>query len=153
MSNDEARHELAEVMALVEEQMADIAAVQKKQRAVRASASAADGAVEVTVNALGQLVKVTIDDSYLEDHEFEELGEHIAEAASAAVEDAGRQVAALMAPIAERRKAFPSLSDIAEGAPDLRDLLQPVLDVAADPVADARGDGAVEGGGFPKVRS
>jgi len=33
-----------------------------------------------------------------------------------------------MAPISERRQALPSLSEIVEGAPDLRDLTPPWLD-------------------------
>jgi DNA-binding protein YbaB len=134
LSNDARRHQMSEVLALVQEQMADIVAVQKKQAELTATGAAADGMVEVTVDARGQLVKTVIDESYLEEHEFEELGDHITEAAQAAARDASRRVAAMMVPISERRKAFPSLSEIVEGAPDLRDLTPAWL----DPFAAAR---------------
>lgn len=128
MSNDARRHQLTEVMALVQDQLADIAAAQKKQAELTESATVADGLVEVTVNAHGQLMKTVIDESYLDEHEFDELGDHITEAAQAAVREATRRVAEMLAPISERRKGLPSLSQVMEGAPDLRDLAPPWLD-------------------------
>jgi DNA-binding protein YbaB len=133
LNNEAKRDQLTDVLALVQEQMTDIAALRKKQAALTVSASVADGMVEVTVNAHGQLVKTIIDESYLDDYEFEELGDHITEAAQMAARDAGRRVVQMMAPISERRKAFPALSDIVEGAPDLRELTPPGADPFAGP--------------------
>ncbi len=116
---------MTEVLALVQEQMADIAAMQKKQAEITAKAAVADGMVEVTVNAHGHLIDTVIDESYLDEHEFSELAEHVTEAAQAAVKDAARRVTELMVPISERRKQFPSLSEFIDGAPDLRDLVPP----------------------------
>lgn len=118
---------------MVQEQLADIAAVQKKQAELTATGTAADGMVEVTVNAHGQLTKTVIDENYLDDHEFDELSDHITEAAQSAARDAVRRVSEMMAPISERRKAFPAMSDIMRGAPDLRDLMPPGLDPFAAP--------------------
>jgi DNA-binding protein YbaB len=70
-------------------------------------------------------MKTVIDESYLDEYEFDELGDHITEAAEAASRDAARRVAEMMAPISERRKGLPSLSEVMEGAPDLRDLAPP----------------------------
>src|SRR6185437_7252337 len=118
-----ARDEFTDVLARVQTQMADIAAVQKQQAALSVSAAAADQTVEVTVNAQGQLTKVVIDESYLDDHEFEDLGEAILQAARAAAQDAGRQVAELLAPIGEQHKSLPSFSDLVEGATNIGDLM------------------------------
>jgi DNA-binding protein YbaB len=144
------RHQWTEVMALVQEQLAVIEAVQKKQEELRVTATAADGMVEVTVNARGQLVKTVIDESYLDDFEFEELADHITAAAEAAVRKATRRVSEMMAPISERRKGLPSLSQFVEGAPDLRDLLpQWVQSHAASQTPDNGGSDETP---FPTVR-
>ncbi|MGE2817904.1 YbaB/EbfC family nucleoid-associated protein [Mycobacterium heidelbergense] len=128
MSNDAARDRVTDVLARLQDQLTDIAALQKKQAALRLNAQAADGTVEVTVDARGQLVKAVIDKSYLDDHDFEDLGDHITEAARAAAEDASRRVAEMLAPINERHKEFPSFSDIVENIPDPKDLVPPGLD-------------------------
>ena len=154
MNNDALRHEMTDVLALVREQMADIAALQKKQAELTATGEAAHGMVEVTVNAHGQLLKTVIDESYLEEYEFDELGDHITEAAQAAVRDASHQMSEMMVPIGERRKQFPSLSEFVEGAPDLRDLVpewrQPVASMS---LRDERDDGdGMHDSAFPTVR-
>jgi hypothetical protein len=59
-----------------------------------------------------------------------------------------------MVPIGERRKTLPSLADIVDGAPDLRDLTRSVFghddaaQVAPRPDDDGQGESA-----FPTVRS
>jgi DNA-binding protein YbaB len=144
---------MTEVLALVQEQMADIAALQKKQAAVTAKAAVADGMVEVTVNANGHLVETDIDESYLDEHEFSELADHITEAAQAATRDAARQLTEMMVPISERRKRFPSLSEVVDGAPDLRDLVPPWLRPGASgPPHDHVDDDGREENTFPTVR-
>lgn len=151
MTNDAMRHRLSEVMAAVEEQLADITAVREKQAKLTATGAAADGMVEVTVDVQGRLIKTAIDESYLEDHEFDELSGHITDAAQAAAREAERRVTALMVPISERRKALPGLSEIVEGAPDLRELLPRWLDPIADaPPPHSADDGAETA--FPTVR-
>lgn len=147
------RHHFTEVMAVVQEQMADIAQAQKKRAELTATAAAADGLVEVTVNAAGQLMKTVIDESYLDEHEFDELADHITEASQAAAREASRRVAEIMAPISERRKGLHSLSQVMEGAPDLRDLAPSWL----DPFAPAQPPGTPDDNGsdettFPTVR-
>lgn len=147
------RHQFTEVLAVVQEQMADIAAVHKKQAELTATGAAADGLVEVTVNAYGQLMKTVIDESYLDEYEFDELGDHITEAAEAAAREAARRMAEMMAPISERRKGLPSLSQVMEGAPDLRDLAPPWLDpFAAAQSPRTRDDDSGEETAFPTVR-
>jgi DNA-binding protein YbaB len=144
------RHQVTEVMALVQEQLSDIAAAQQRQAKLTANGAAADGTVEVTVNAAGQLIKTVIDESYLDDHEFDELGDHVTEAAKAAAGEAARQVAEIMAPISERRQALLSLSEDVEGAPDLAAVAPPWLDPfsAARPPRTRGDDETI----FPTVR-
>ena len=115
---------------------------------------AADGMVEVTVNAHGQLLKTVIDENYLDEYEFEQLADHITEAAQAAVRDAAQRMTEMMAPLSERRKRFPSLSEFVDGAPDLRDLVpewpQPV---ASTSTRNERGDvDGLHDSAFPTVR-
>ncbi|MGX9791295.1 YbaB/EbfC family nucleoid-associated protein [Mycobacterium sp. MMS18-G62] len=155
MSNDALRHEMTEVLALVQEQLADIAGVQKRQAELTAMVAVADGMVEVTVNAAGHVIKTVIDDAYLDEFEFDELADHITEAAQSAARDVALRATEMLAPINERRKRFPSLSDIVEGAPDLRDLVPawPPPDPAAPPHQHDADQGDVsEDSTFPTVR-
>ena len=123
LSNDAARRELAEVLALVQEQIADFADLQKKRATLTATASVADGAVAVTVDAQGTVIKTIIDESYLDEYDFADLGDHV----TAAARDAARAMRVrseeLLRPLAERRRQFPPLSDIVDGIPDLDDLM------------------------------
>lgn len=145
MSNDAARHELADVLALAQQQMADLAAMQKKRAALTASAAVADGTVKVTVNAQGILTRTVIDESYLDEFEFSDLGEYITSAAQAAAREVGKRSAELLVPLSERRKQLPALSEIVDGAPDFREFIpdltiKPPLPGVADPVVDRRDD-------------
>jgi DNA-binding protein YbaB len=116
VSSDAARDRLVAALARLRDQLAGFAAMPKKQAALEVSAAAAEGSVVVTVNARGQVVKTLIDQSYLDDHDFDELGDHITEAAQAAARKAGGRVAEM-------------LSDIVEGVPDPGDVLPPGLEV------------------------
>ena len=140
-------------MGLLSEQMADISAMQKKQAELRANGAAADDMVKVTVNAQGHLVKIEIDESYLDEHEFDELCDHITEAAKAAVQSAAGLMDDLMTTINKRRRAFPDLSDIVDGAPDLRNLVERGLqsDTAPSPRTETDEDTSDENS-FPTVR-
>jgi DNA-binding protein YbaB len=157
VSNDAARHELADVLALVQEQMSDLADMQKKRAALTATAEVADGTVAVTVNAQGVLVEAVIDESFTEDYDFADLGRFITEAAQTAAREVGRRAAELLVPMTERRKQFPALSDIVEGAPDLRRLMDGVTSMGANPsdaaaLAENDDDGWGNDASFPTVR-
>jgi DNA-binding protein YbaB len=154
LNNEARRHQLTEVLALVEEQMADIAAVQRKQAEITASGEAADGLVEVTVNAHGHLTKTVIDEGYLDEFEFEDLAGHITEAAQTAVRTVASRMAELMVPITERRQSLPPLSTVVEGAPDLRDLMPTALEslVVAASRADPDEADSTDESAFPTVR-
>jgi DNA-binding protein YbaB len=162
LSNDALRDGVTDVLGRLRDQLADIAAVQKKQAALKLSAQAADGTVEVTVNARGQLVNTVIDESYLDDHDFDELANFITQAAQTAATEAAHRVAEMMGPITQRQRSFPSFSDIVDGLPDVADLIPPGLDTFSAPpqpqdghtnplgaIHDFDGDSGVE---FPTVR-
>jgi DNA-binding protein YbaB len=138
LSNDAARDRLDDALDSLQSQIADIAAMQKKQAALRVDAQAAEGTVAVTVNSRGQLVNIVIDESYLDDHDFDELGGHILEAAQEAAGEAGQRTAEMLAPINERGQSFPTFSEIAEGMPNLAGLMPPEL---ADFIEGAPGKG------------
>lgn len=154
MSNDALRHQMTEVLALVQEQMADIAAVQREQQQLTATADAADGLVQVTVDARGHVTETTIDEAYLDEYELEELGAHVTSAAQSAAHIVAQRAAALMVPIDERRRMMPSLSDIVDSAPDLRDLTRSVYgaEAAVAPAREPEDDDTDESA-FPTVRS
>ena len=122
MDNDAARDELTEALALVQEHMADLAIAEKKRAALSATATAADGTVVVTVDARGVVSTAAVEESYFDDYDLAELGHYVTAAARAAAGDVERQTAELLAPLADRRAQFPSLSEVLNGAPDIRDL-------------------------------
>jgi DNA-binding protein YbaB len=147
LSNDAAHHRLTDVLGLLQNQVADIAAVREKQAALELTGQAADGTVEVTVNARGQLVKTVIDKSFLDDHDFDDLGDFVTKAAQAAAKDAAGRVAEMLAPINERHAKFPSLSEVVEGMPDPRDLMPPGLDAFISSVGRRDGSSVASAGG------
>ncbi|MGV0744135.1 YbaB/EbfC family nucleoid-associated protein [Mycolicibacterium sp. XJ870] len=146
MDNDAARHELIEALALLQEQMADLAAVETARATLSATATRAHGTVTVTVNADGVVTGTMVSESYLDNHDLTDLGSHITAAAQDATRDVERKVSELLAPLARRREEMPSLSDIVDGAPDIRDLLSTPVPVAAS-------DGEEERDDYPTVRS
>jgi DNA-binding protein YbaB len=150
MTNDTARHDFAEVLALVQDQMRDLAQLQEKRRLLTATAYAADNTVEVTVDAQRMVTKVVIDESYLEDFEFADLGEIIAGAAREAAEDVERQGAALLAPMTERRGEISALSGAIIDVPEFPEALANLTSMAL-PVgpSDVRPD---DESTFPIVR-
>jgi DNA-binding protein YbaB len=157
LGGEEARERAVDALARLRDQVAEITAMQKKRAALRVDGVAADGTVEVTVDASGRLVRAEVDKSFLDDHDFEELGGCLVEAAQAAAGDAAGQVAEMMAPINERHRLLGSFSDLVEGLPDVGDLLPPGSEVLG--VAGPRGEGSLVGGdddgdvgaGFPTV--
>lgn len=152
MDTDGVRHELTDALALLQEHIAELAIVEKKRAALSATATVADGTVVVTVNAHGVVSDAAIDESYLDEHDLVELGGFVATAAQDAARAVERQAAQLLAPLAERRAQFPSLADIVDGAPDIRDLLAH-LHVADQGQSSARDDDHPEEDAYPVVRN
>ena len=107
--NDAARHEMRHVLALVQEQLQELSTIEQKRSAIEATGTAADGLVEVTVNAQRLVTSTVIDEAYLEDFEFAELGGHITTAAQKAGEEVERRSAALLGPMSRRREEITSL--------------------------------------------
>jgi DNA-binding protein YbaB len=154
VDNDAARHELVEALALVQEHMADLALVQTKRAGLSATATAAGGTVVITVNAQGIVSNTVVDESYLDDYALADLGNYVTAAAQAAAGDVQRQSAELLAPLAERRERFPSLSDVVNGAPDIRDLVSQFHPVGQARLSASDGDHDAEAAGnYPTVRS
>jgi DNA-binding protein YbaB len=146
VDNDAARHELTEALALVHEHMAELAAVETQRAVLSATATAADGTVVVTVNTHGVVSHTDVDESYLDDYDLADLGNYVTAAAQEAAHAVERQSAELLALLAERRARFPSLADIVDGAPDIRDLLSHLHRVDPDHDREETSD-------YPTVRS
>jgi len=155
VSNESIRNEFSQVLALVQEQMRDLANVQQQRSTMVARATAADGMVEVTVNAQRTVVRTVVDDSYLDEYELAELGEHVTSAAQAAVRQLDKRSEALLTPMNERRKAVSEISGNVIGLPGFREALAEVsamgdsLRTQSKPTENESGDGS----SFPTIRS
>jgi DNA-binding protein YbaB len=156
MDNDAARHELSNVLALAELQMQELAVIEQKRSAIVATATAADGMVEVTVNAQRLVTSTVIDESYLNDFEFADLGGYVTTAAQKAGEEVERRSAALLAPMTQRRAEITSQSGSRVGMPDFQKLLSGLRSAVPADVSSQAGDGAgadwEEGPSYPIVR-
>jgi DNA-binding protein YbaB len=157
MNNDSMRHDVREVMALAREQMRAIADAQQRRTALSATGTAADKLVAVTVNAHGMVTSVVIEESYLQEFEFTELGAHITTAAQAAAQEVEQRGTAIFAPLMQRRQELSALSGRVANLPELSELMSLVNPAAAavqHPQHD--GDGAgdwTEDPRYPTVRT
>jgi DNA-binding protein YbaB len=155
MDNDAAQHDFVHVLALVQEQMRDLSVMQQQRAVLTAKATAADGTVEVTVDAERMVTKTVVDESYLDDFEFADLGGHITNAAQQAAQEIDRRSADLLAPLTERRKEISSFSELVD-VPDFQDVMSTLH--ASAPAADGPGhaddggDGLKEASPYPTVR-
>jgi DNA-binding protein YbaB len=155
MNNDAARHELSHVLALVEEQMQELSTIEQKRSAIVATGTAADGMVEVTVNAQRLVTSTVIDESYLKDFEFADLGGYVTTAAQKAGEEVERRSAALLVPMTLRRAEIASQSGVGGDVPDLQELLaglRSAVPTNVSPQAGDEGTGWAEGPSYPVVR-
>ncbi|MDL9937739.1 YbaB/EbfC family nucleoid-associated protein [Gordonia sp. ABSL1-1] len=120
-------HELGfdfhELVANAQEQVGRLMDAQRQRAALVASASVADRMVTVHVNAQGVVIKTEIDEDFLDDHDLDDLAGFITEAAQQAAADVARRGAELMKPVEEVAAGIPSLSEVVDGAPDLRDFI------------------------------
>jgi DNA-binding protein YbaB len=155
MDNDSLRHELAEVMALAQDQMRAVSAAQQQRMALSGTGTAADGLVEVTVDAQRMVTSTVIADSYLQEYELADLGSHITTAAQVAAQDVEHRGAALFAPLAERRQALSALSGRLVDAPDFSELMSrinPQAPAAQNPQHDDGDEDWTEDPRYPTVR-
>jgi DNA-binding protein YbaB len=156
VNNDDASHDLAQVLSLVQEQMQDLSVMQQKRAALIATATVAGGTVKVTVDAQRMVTSTVIDESYLDEFEFADLGGHITTAAQQAAQEIERRSAALLAPLTERRTQISSLSSLVVDAPDFQDLitgLNPAGPAGPEAGRAAEGDdGLDEHSPYPTVR-
>jgi DNA-binding protein YbaB len=155
VSNESIRNEFGQVLALVQEQMRDLSNIQQQRSTMLAKATAADGTVEVSVNAQRTVVKTVVEESYLDDHEFGELGGHITSAAQEAVRQLDKRSEAMLAPMNERRKAVSEISGNVIGLPGFREALAEVSamgDSLQSPPKTRENDGD-DAPSFPTIRS
>jgi DNA-binding protein YbaB len=155
MDNDAARHDLLDVLSLVQDQMRDLSAMQQKRAKLAAKATAAEGTVEVTVDAQRTVSKVVVDETYLDDFEFADLGGYITRAAQAAAGEVERRAAALLMPLQERRKSISALSGLVVDAPDFQEAIARLGSIGNDMRStDDDGDNGEAAGGpaYPTVR-
>jgi DNA-binding protein YbaB len=156
MENGPMRDDLAEVMALAQDQMRELSAAQQQRMALSAKGTAADGLVEVTVDAQRTVTSTVIGESYLQEYELADLGGHITTAARAAAEEVERRGTALFAPLAQRRQAMAAMSGRLVDAPEFSELLSMINPAPpAAPAAqhdDDGDDGWSEDPHFPTVK-
>lgn len=122
-----------DIVASAEEHLTALKDVQRRRAELVGEATVADKMVTVHVNAQGVVIKTEIDEDFLDDYDLEDLAGFITEAAQRAAADVGRRGEELLAPLQEARMAMPSLGDIIDGAPDLRDFAITPEDVSTAP--------------------
>jgi len=102
------------------------------------------------------MATMSIDEAYLEEFEFADLGGYITTAAQQAAREIEQRAAALLAPLTKRRTEISSLSGLMAEVPDFHDLLagltSPAPGAGEAPGADERDDGTHEGSPYPIVR-
>jgi DNA-binding protein YbaB len=155
MDNDPLRHDLAEVMALAQDQMRELSAVQQQRMALSGTGTAADGLVEVTVDGQRMVTSTVIQESYLQEFEFADLSGHITAAARAAAEEVERRGAALFAPLTQRRQTISALSGRLVDAPDFNELMSrinPSVPAARDSQHDDGDEDWTEDPRYPTVK-
>lgn len=122
MVNERLREDMEVVLNGVREQLNQIAEIQRQRVELTATATACDGRVEVMVNADGLLIETTFADDA-----FDSTTKELAEAVTAAVQEAARKVARradeLMAPLIDQRNSLPALADVVAGVPNISDLI------------------------------
>jgi hypothetical protein len=77
------------------------------------------------------VTKVVVDDAYLRDYEFADLGGFVTGAAQAAAREIGRRATELMLPMSERRQAISQRSGMLVDAPDFSDVMA-AMNVSGD---------------------
>lgn len=157
MSNDFARHEVAEVLARVGDQVRGLSAVQRMRSMLVAKGTAADGAVVVTVDSQHQVTGVVIDETYLADYELADLGGHVTTAAQAAAREIDRKAAELMVSLTEGRDSLSAMSRALVDVPVFAEVLSGMDIGALPPAPAAESDPEVDEGDwsgtrFPTVR-
>jgi DNA-binding protein YbaB len=133
MSNDEAKDRLENVLSLFDEQMKDFATVTQKQASLTGVGTAADGSIEITVNGQQMITKTVIDESYLDDHEIAELGDHVTEAAQAASRDVRQKWSNLMEPMNRRREQMSGMTAGTSGVPGYQSMLDQLKSLTEPP--------------------
>ncbi|UGT60566.1 YbaB/EbfC family nucleoid-associated protein [Nocardia asteroides] len=135
MVNRRLHEDMALMLNGLSEQMRDIAEVQRKRSLLTATVTACEKRIEVTVNADGLLVETKFADDIL-DLEMDEIALNITAAVQQAAAKVAEQAAELMKPVGERRDSLPALSDIVDGAPDLRGFIpQPPVTPTVPPTS------------------
>jgi DNA-binding protein YbaB len=144
--------DLGGMMSLLHEQMRDLAALQEKRTTLVAKATAAEGAVEVTVDVQGVVSEIVIEETYLDDNELADLGGHIVSAVRKAAQEVGRQSAALLEPMTQRRQTMRSMTDIAGEMPDFSEVMS-FFNPPTPPPNEPRVEGDEENSAYPNVRN
>lgn len=124
MSNEHVKAEMVQLLDEMRGQMREVARIQRARAEITGRATVRKR-VTVTTDANGVVAEVRFG-SGIADLSYPEIADAIVRASEAAAADAARQVRELMAPLQQRRTDMPSLSDLVEGAPDIRPMLPPL---------------------------
>ncbi|MRH92847.1 YbaB/EbfC family DNA-binding protein [Nocardia sp. SYP-A9097] len=146
MSNERVRAEMQAVLAEVREQARLAAHLQQQRAQLTASATLYD-CVTVTVNADGTIIDTRFGPD-IADYRYDEIARAVTAAAHAATAELGRRMQQLLRPFEERRSRLPKLSDVVEGLPDYRAIMQRIVRESATGATDFTDSGPSRGGGF-----
>ncbi|WP_433671988.1 YbaB/EbfC family DNA-binding protein [Nocardia sp. CA-136227] len=123
MSNEHARSDMAQLLDEMRRQVREVARIQGERAGITGRATVRKR-VTVATDANGMVIEVRFG-SEIADLSYPEIADAFVRAASAAAADAARQVRELVARFQQQRSGL-SLSDLIDGAPDLRSVLPPL---------------------------
>ncbi|WP_063047737.1 YbaB/EbfC family nucleoid-associated protein [Nocardia pseudovaccinii] len=120
-ANSGLRNQIEHLLDSYEQQQPRLAEVFRQMEAVRAQASSPDQSVEVVVDANGVLTDLTLTAAAVRKSP-DQLARTILDAVREAVGRAREQHTALTSPVGTELEDMPDLSDIADEAPNLREV-------------------------------
>lgn len=124
MSNEHVKAEMVQLLDEMRGQMREVARIQQARAEIIGRATVRKR-VTVTTDANGVVLEVRFG-SGIADLSYAEIADAVVRASGTAAADAARQVRELMAPLQQRRTGMPALSDLVQGAPDIRSALPPL---------------------------
>lgn len=140
MANEQMKEMLHELLEDLEKQKADMSTLQQRLAAITASATSTNNLVTAWVNTKGILIQLRFHPNAVEKAGgLSNLSRYITEATQKAAQEAQVKQNEVLAPMRERMKKLPKMSELYPGLPDVNDFVpKPVSPSVEPPDSPAR---------------
>lgn len=132
--NDALNAQVESMLTAFEEQTRQLANLKDSLDAIQAEGWSANNLVRVTANAGGIPMSVWIAPEAFKQSTPDRLAGSVAEAAQRAARSAQEQAAAAVAPITDAADAMPDITNLAPGAPNMREVFDSFIPAPGDRV-------------------